>query len=611
MPWIQSVMEWFFPLVADGRTKKDLPDQQEDDVIVRFNPIIVARFLGLVAGSCQATMNALSVPSVSDWKVMWRVWCEAVARSIRLLRMEGWIPSFVLKVGGRTDILGFREDSTTGSSSSCASPSCELYDLVLDWNWDRVQQHVKDCPWDAWYQDGDTWETPLFVACCQYQPPVAVIHALLQAAPATATWRSRRQGDLPLHMACTCQASPAILQTLIRAAPETLLRRTKYGASVLSALWEGRPSGVVIVPNKRSNNSNNNSMLTTTTMSTSADKAEEESVQDVMETHHDTHNQETSDFWHKVDLVLHAMARQRQGLSFMGDEEYGDDDDDDDTNRNISSALHVVHAAVSLGSLGCPCEILEYCLSKYRHQVWERDHSNCLPLHVALGVDRIVDTPRPRPEQQVVPNSLSVTSCSNTAHHQPKRKGGGGRLSLAYRIHQPKQQHPEESWTMLTLLLQIHPQAALIPASLPLDSDADDDKKKKYISQLALHRALCLGYGWMDGIHDLCRAAPSVLNRVDPVTGLYAFQLAAAAAARPSKPPQQDSCELTTIYQLLRRNPSVLWCSSSSLSSSSSLYCAVATATHGVSGNDAKFLRRKAEESDPNGQWRMWLPWRS
>ncbi|KAL7579456.1 hypothetical protein ACA910_014116 [Epithemia clementina (nom. ined.)] len=369
------------------------------------------------------------------------------------------------------------KDKVDVVDGTCA-PNCELYDLVLDLSWPRVERHLLHYPIDASYRDGDTWETPLYVAC-QYRPPVRIVRLLLEAYPTAVSQVSRRHGDLPLHIACRCQASLPILQELIAASPDTLQRRTKYGASILSALWEGRET-----VGRYANSS-----------------------------YH-------SNFWNKVDAILKAMARQRQGIA-IGDK---------------VSDLYVVHAAVSMGSQGCPPEILKFCLHQYADQVRLHDAQGCLPLHVALGGGTSKIS-----ENQILLNDSD--NLSGTSKYQ-RRLRRQRRMYLKYRT-----VHGQSEYTILTRLLQVHPEAALAA------TEVEGDISCKIIRQLPLHMALLQGYSWKEGIEDLCRAAPSALADEDAATGFYPFQLAALNHGLTS---EEDDSDLDTIFCLIRGNPAVV-----------------------------------------------------
>ena len=122
------------------------------------------------------------------------------------------------------------------SSTSDTLASCELYDLVIDMNWDAVAKHAKEHPEDAKFIDGEWKETPLYGAC-QNDPSEQAVRALLQAYPPAVRLGSKR-GDLPLHIACRWRASIGVIRALIEHDPSTVCVATKYGKTPLAALWE-------------------------------------------------------------------------------------------------------------------------------------------------------------------------------------------------------------------------------------------------------------------------------------------------------------------------------------------------------------------------------------
>ena len=205
-------------------------------------------------------------------------------------------------------------------------PSDELYDLVIDRNWQSAIRHCREHSIDAEFQDGDTLETPLYLAC-QNHPPFRLIRALLQAFPAGAETPSRH-GDLPLDIACRYNASIEVLRELVKDHPDTVGQSSKWGKTAVSALWEGR--------------------------TTTASLRVEEDYSDV--------------FWQKMQVLLEALATSRQQAQ-----------------GQPTDTLYIVHAVVALGSLGCPYEVLKYVLQKYPEQVSQTDGMGRLPLHIAVG----------------------------------------------------------------------------------------------------------------------------------------------------------------------------------------------------------------------------------
>lgn len=123
------------------------------------------------------------------------------------------------------------------ASTTSPAPSCELYDKVIDMNWEAVANHAKECPQDAAFIDGEWKETPLFNAC-QHDPSEDAIKALVKAYPAAVRMGSKN-GDLPLHIACRWRASENVIRALIESDPTTACALTKFGKTPLGALWEG------------------------------------------------------------------------------------------------------------------------------------------------------------------------------------------------------------------------------------------------------------------------------------------------------------------------------------------------------------------------------------
>jgi hypothetical protein len=226
----------------------------------------------------------------------------------------------------QNDVTHKRGNASRDKPPPPPRPSNELYDLVIDGNWHRAIRHCREHCIDAEFQDGDTLETPLYLAC-QNHPPVRLIRALLRAFPAGAETPSRH-GDLPLDIACRYNASIEILRELVKDNPGTVGQSSKWGKTAVSALWEGR----------------------TTIVSSRV----EENYSDV--------------FWQKMQVLLEALATSRQQAQ-----------------GQPTDTLYIVHAVVALGSLGCPNQVLEYVLQKYPEQVSQTDGMGRLPLHITVG----------------------------------------------------------------------------------------------------------------------------------------------------------------------------------------------------------------------------------
>jgi hypothetical protein len=298
----------------------------------------------------------------------------------------------------------------------------DLYDLVVDLNWHRVVRYCVAHPATATYQEGDTLETPLHAAC-QLRPPVRVVQALVEAHPA-ARYTAARNGDLVLQIACRDNASLAVLRALLADAPALARMETKWGDGPLRALWRSRQA---TLPQENY----------------------------------------ASPFWQKVRLLLQAVAASRRADYAAANRRpaaaaVNAQDDDDDENR------HLLHAAVSLGSLGCPPAVLDFILHAHPDQVFEADHTGRLPLHLATA---------------------------------PARWSSG----------KPPRRYKPREQASISKLLERYPAAAGV---------AVDDR-------LPLHLALAHRHGWEGGVRPLVECAPHVLGDVDPARGLLPFLAAA------------------------------------------------------------------------------------
>ena len=312
-------------------------------------------------------------------------------------------------------------------------PSSELYDLILDMSWHKAVRHCRAHPTDASYQDGDNLETPLYLACLS-RPPVRLVRSLLQAFPAGAETTSRN-GDLPIHVACRYNASIEVLRALVNDHVGTVGISSKWGATAVRALWDGR---------------------------------------DTIESNRAEENYETV-FWKKMHCLLRALATSRQ-----------------QSQGQSTEILYMVHAVVAMGSLGYPSEVLEYVLQTYPEQVSQKDGMGQLPLHIAVG-----------PSQW-----------SNRSRRKYK---------------------PREQQAIIKLLRRYAESAQCLDPNEP-------------VGRYPLHTALANRHHWGGGIKELFQNAPFAASLVDPVTGVYPFQLAAV-------PVRDTAIDLDSVYQLLRVHP--------------------------------------------------------
>ena len=220
-----------------------------------------------------------------------------------------------------------KEEKVFASNNDDPIPSDELWDLVLDRDWEGAINHASSYPQDAKFQDGHWDETPLYLSL-QFQPPASLIRAIILAYPAAVSIKSRENQDLPVHLACRYQAPIDVLQELVTNFPATVLEQTRWGKTPLMLLFEFK---------------------TPTALG--------------------------KEFWAKVILLLNAAAHSNNGNSNTAN----------DSNNESKDSPLLVHSAVSLGARCCPIEVLEYVIEKYPDDVAKRDKDGKLPLHIAIG----------------------------------------------------------------------------------------------------------------------------------------------------------------------------------------------------------------------------------
>ena len=366
----------------------------------------------------------------------------------------------------------------------------------MDLDWDRVIQHARAHPEDAAYSDGHYYESVLYLAC-QHNPPAAAIRAILQACPEAARQVSRAHHDLAMHIAARCQLSAEILEELLRDFPVTAVEQTRFGRTPLMALWEFRRKS--IQPGQHGDEGHNETNLQETN---------DENVED-------------QEFWNKVIVILKAIARFREDPKYFSQMPSTRTKAfrshicaNIDSCRYQARALNddsgpdgnpfVLHAAVSLGALSCPVEVLEYVLARFPDQVKKRDRWGYLPLHLAI---------------QPAPWNAST-----------RRK---------YRARERRFVAP---------LLQAYPEAARIRLGDSIDSSQNADGY-----DFPLMAALNNQHTWNGIVQELFHGAPEILQVRDPATGLFPFQLAAIASSDTT-----DDYDLDTVFELLRAHPQVM-----------------------------------------------------
>ncbi len=353
-------------------------------------------------------------------------------------------------------------DKERGKKAMARGPSSDLWDLVLDMDWPGVAEHAKKQPRDAEFLEGHYRETPLYLAC-QYDPPLKALKAMIKAHPESVRIASTAHRDLPVHIACRYQAKAEVLEVLLKDYPETAMKTTKWGWTPLMILWDSRINRM---------------------------------------------NPKDDEFWDKVMVLLRAIARSRllNSVHFDAVGFYNTDGCNANSDKPLSPILATseeegvffVHAAVSMGVKGCPIEVLAHVMEKYPRQVFQRDQSSHLPLHVAIQ-------------------------------------------KISWSRHRKRRIKPKEK-PILESLLKAYPGSA----RERIHSDHN---------RYPLHSALANGHSWSHGIEELFLAAPETLVVRDSRTRLFPFQLAAI-------PVEGEFWfgidNLETVYQLLRARPDAI-----------------------------------------------------
>lgn len=121
-----------------------------------------------------------------------------------------------------------------------------------------------------------------------------------------------------------------------------------------------------------------------------------------------------------------------------------------------------------------------------------------------------------------------------------------GNTPLTIACQNPKSNRSIDIFSKIEYLCQARPEQAKRP--IPKDN------------RYHLHHALEAGIGWKEGLEALLKIHPPALCERDPISGLFPFALAATSTTTGDGPNQEEEADhkLTTIYDLLRSDPSVL-----------------------------------------------------
>mmetsp|Transcript_17719 Transcript_17719/g.24999 ORF Transcript_17719/g.24999 Transcript_17719/m.24999 type:complete len:404 (+) Transcript_17719:81-1292(+) len=393
-------------------------------------------------------------------------------------------------------------------------PSCEIYDWVIDRNWDGIVKYLKEDPEghavDASYFDPDCNETPLYAAC-QSDPSLEVIEALIDAYPDAAHIPQTKNKDLPLHVACRYRCSIQVILALLQAPCNEelnnsftsssanidnqynmVLAGSKWGKTPMMALCDGYKhiilgvDGEDLIPSI--------SMRETYAGST-----------------------QMLELWQKIEILLY-FASPKHSNGNIHDQQNCRDIVNHPIDHSRSLLLnHValdsswlpVHAAASIGLRNCPI---------YAFRIVMLHSSQPIPSHLQASTKDVIQDGR-----------LAL-------HHLVSAP-----VSLK-KIHHSREAHGET----VRIILKCHPMAASTP-----------DPKKGCGGRLPLHAAVAAGRGWEGGVKDLIHAYPRALRIPDPITGLFPFMLACCCDKNEIRCHKSN---LNDIFQILIALPDVMHC---------------------------------------------------
>ena len=411
-------------------------------------------------------------------------------------------------------------------SSTCRLLSNEHLEPIALRQWKVVLS------WVAFHPDQvatlqDTKHQTILHHACLFRAPAHVMESILCAAPELASM-ANRDGELPLHWAIRLSTPNPVLQLLLEANPETAFWKDNLNATPLSLLWERHYTTVL--------------------------RTWREHPEFVLELNS----------WKRIVSIFRAVHRhnrqERQYQYADEEEEEEEEPDDDDDDEEEKDADNDDQESLDESDRGCRTNIKQF-----------------LPLHIAAS--------RPCP-----PGLFSfMMQLYDTLWEQKDRDG---QVPLMIACYYPIANRAYGVCTKVQYLLQENRDATA----------AQRDLTGRY----PLHAATISGIQWKEGVKDLFRAFPQALTIRDPLTDLYPFQLAAAAPLyekqieqenepqdmqdvveqdprqrlrsrfprrrhEPLQPPtntasaagecnsnQSIDHTLTTIYRLLRSDPSVL-----------------------------------------------------
>lgn len=378
------------------------------------------------------------------------------------------------------------------------------------------------------YGDGD-W--PIHAAI-RHEAPVKIVEALITTSPQSIVARNC-ECKAPLHLACEFERHD-VIALLVNRLKNTmgttgfrsyLSTEDWFGYTPIWGLWERYVDSVVVTSEEDIRAFTSQPRL------------------DVVET------VEQIEAWESIILMIQSAW-------------YGEAVNLDPRCRRRSQIPLLIHGVLGLGSTACPPSLLDFLVKRYPLVLSTPDSEGRLPLHEAIVMTATPD------KQNVVPSKLNFDgiicsprpltdgSCTSLSpldeeHGHLNAMMQKSLAQAAVKIEEHHDVHgssarqdasstsPSEFSSLVGVLINAYPRAALEP---------------DIGGKLPLALAASSGLTWSQGTEQVFAAAPSILRKRDPSTGLFPFMLAATAEVK------DEITLVDNIFRLLRLEPSLVGC---------------------------------------------------
>jgi ankyrin repeat protein len=357
---------------------------------------------------------------------------------------------------------------------------------------------------------------PLHVAC-DHDAPAVVVQALLKVYPEASTKVGTSRMN-PLHITCSSQhASIPVIRVLLEGGipSQTEMRDVDGDTPLHAACRCGAPMEVLEIllrANSQAVHERDYEGLTPLLrLWVRSFVILGDDVIDNVKGPGDI-NGELGEAWRKTEVLLkYAYHSLRDGQPSVTQTGIAGQ------TGTLHAGFRVVHAAAAVD---CPRAVVKIATILYPSQVDELENDSGLsPLLIACK----------SPIFKVRDLSDEGYLFEDRVHSDDIPDGDENNQEL-----EDEDNLPAEKPSVIEILLRASAESASVP-----------DPK----GRLPLHLALGSGKRWDQGIKDIISCFPDALAVVDPCTGLAPFQLAA----------EGSKTDLTTIFEIIRSSPSLLW----------------------------------------------------